>query len=1409
MADRTVSVRLRMQVHDYTSGAAQAARATNRLADQLARLEREAAGVGKNLDAAGRKVTAAAKKFDAAATMYEGSSQRFASTTTLWEQHAGRAGEAADKLAAASKTAQQSAGRHDRASKRYEAGTARWVASAEQFAKAARTHEAAAGRLGTVSFGGGVEKVARDADKAGNALSELGKRAGTVLTITTSAAAAAGGAIQYIAPAAVAAGAAAGTLPGILGGAAAAMGTVKVASIGLSDALDDMFEVDDPFTQLSPSAKALVQEVGRLKPQLVGLQQSLQDAAYASAAGNLDRLATDTLPAVSRQAQILAHDWSLAMTAITDAATDPMILGGFQQVTATADRIFDQLVVRIQPVARALSSVAVAADPLVRVIGDRLAGAIDSMTAGIARARSTGDLAEFFAAGAESASALLSITGDLASIIGNVISAVNNQNSAIVGTARALDAYMASGQGAEDIAGIVDTLTTAYEGMAEVLGPLAGVARDALADPGTREGLATMFDILATGSAALRVVFDLFNALGDEFQSFVIAALALGAVAKKTSGAVATLGIAAQGAAVKVAAMGPAGTLAAKGMTGFASAANKAVTALIALQLAGAVLDQFVDPIADVDRLTKSVQEFAETGRATGELTRVFGDSLEGLNLSAETAGDKWFPNLGRSIESLLPPAKSLNELIYGDSFTGGKERIQALDSAVAQYAKTTNNTAGVNAAWNRILSASGLDAGELAKIMPQTVGQMERLNGAANSGAGSLAALEARAKTLGEGLQGAVTSGRDLIDVFNELNGAAIGSAEAEIKAEESIDRLSEALKENGRALNKQGTDFDIANEKGRENKQLTLDLIQAGAEAAQKKYEETGSVEQAAGVYDKYIEALRKTLHGAKLTDEQIDALIERYGMMPPAVTTPVTAPGATNAASQVGGVLYQIRQLPNGKVVLIGAKTAQAMADMRAAKAVLNSFRDRHFTITGQVRWTSSGNLKVPGGTQLKRWGGIDRPIPMAAGGTLEAGIYPASNPPLVKFAEPETGGEAYIPRKGDRNRSLSILAEAASWNNARVVPMAAGGVIAGGSMVAAASGLVAYGASASATSTDRGSPLESVEAYIQARDAIQRLNESLKENGRSFSLSTKKGRENYSAVISSVKAAEEAAQAKFRETGSVKAANKEYDAHIAKLRATLKQQKVSASTIDSLMKKLAARPTYDTPGPVGSEKNIAAAQAAISAEGSLASITDLFSLNKPIFDVKDETGRENLTALFRFLKDAQDAAQAVLEQTGDKKKATGVYDSYVAQLRTILSGSGMSKSQIDSLLKQYGKIVLTPNAVGGVYMGSPSGLLSLSEGGLFDSAKTLYGFAEPETGGELFLPRLGSRRRGEDLLSIGAGWYGGRFVRGGQGSGVSTQVTNNLTVNSQGGPPSLSEMSALQRQMDARARVGRKG
>ncbi|WP_341719931.1 hypothetical protein QQG74_09595 [Micromonospora sp. FIMYZ51] len=1261
------------------------------------------------------------------------------------------------------------------------------------------------------ALGNTSRRTASDLTKSAKAIDDWSRRVAIGTAVVAGGAAAAGGSLKLLPPLLAATATGAAALPGMLTGTAAAFGTLKVATAGVGDALDEIFDADDPFGRLAPSAKALVNEMGRLKPQLLSFQQSIQDATLASGAGNLNRLATTTLPRLTNEAVILGRAWNRTWTALTDAATDTTFLDGVSVASRSTARFIDQLAVRTQALAQSWGILMMSADPLVRLIGDRLVGAIDRMNNAAQKARQTGSLDEFFRAGVETGGALMSILGDIMRITGQVVGAVNRQNGSIVQAAQTLDAYIKSGRSAADVAGIVDTLTAAYEGMADVLGPLGTIARDALADPATRDGLAAMFDILAAGSQALRVVFDLFQALPDPVQSVVIAAVALGAVAQKSATAVTALGVAAQGAAAKLTALGGAGATAGKGLTTLSAAAGKAMTALIALQLLGVVTQQFEPAAANVDRLNASLKQFAETGRIGGELTRVFGENLDGLDKAARAAGDGVLAKTGRAFEQMFPHVKSLNEIFQGGSFLGSVERFQSLDAAMAQYARTTDDTAGVTAMWQRVLEESGLSTADLVKLLPSTWSELERLQAAAHGGAGGVAELEARTKLLSGGLQEAVRNGRDLISIFEELNGAAINSAEAEIKAEEAIDRLSEALKENGAAINKRTGEFNTNNEKGRENLQLTLDLIKAGAQAAQAKYEETGSIEAANGVYDSYIGQLRKTLSQAGLTKGQVDTLISTYAQMPDYKGTEIAAPGLPEAKGRVEDFNFAVKSVPPSKTVPFYATTSEAEAAVRVLQGRINALKDKHIYISGTVRWTSTGDLKVPGGTVLKgnRWGGVHTPTAMASGGVMQAGIYPASNPPLMQWAEPETGGEAYIPRRGDRRRNLAILAEVAAWNRAAIVPMAAGGVL---QTSVARSGLVGIAPPPPPPAPkERGSRLDTIDTYIRARDAVIDLNKSLKENGRSFSLSTAKGRENRSALSSAIRAAQAAAEAKFEETGSIKEANKAYDSHIKRLKATLKQQGVNAATIKKLMASMSQRPDYDVPAktpkmPPSSEKNVAAMEGRIAAEESLSRLADHFSLVKPTLDIKDEVGRENLTELFGFLKSAERAAQAVLEQTGNTKTATAVYDQYVAQLRQVLAQSGMPKSQVDALLKQYGRIVLQPNLVGGVYGPGAPTPGRLLKGGQYGAARTLYAFAEPQTGGELFIPRMGDRRRGEHLLTVGAGWYGGRYVPASGKGDVSTTNTN--TINVYGTHRmTLADFQALQRQIDARARIRR--
>ena len=145
---------------------------------------------------------------------------------------------------------------------------------------------------------------------------------------------------------------------------------------------------------------------------------------------------------------------------------------------------------------------------------------------------------------------------------------------------------------------------------------------------------------------------------------------------------------------------------------------------------------------------------------------------------------------------------------------------------------------------------------------------------------------------------------------------------------------------------------------------------------------------------------------------------------------------------------------------------------------------------------------------------------------------------------------------------------------------------------------------------------------------------------------------------------------------------------------------------------------------------------------------------------------------------------------------------MYNTQITALRTALTQAGFSKAVIDALINQYGKITLSKNAAGGVYRGDGNAVA-------LGSGNTLYQWREPGTGGEAFLPRYGDQRRGEDVLRIGAGWYGGRYIpHGASGGGEGVTINNNLTVNPLTANLSESQLSGILRQMDARARVGRR-
>lgn len=131
-----------------------------------------------------------------------------------------------------------------------------------------------------------------------------------------------------------------------------------------------------------------------------------------------------------------------------------------------------------------------------------------------------------------------------------------------------------------------------------------------------------------------------------------------------------------------------------------------------------------------------------------------------------------------------------------------------------------------------------------------------------------------------------------------------------------------------------------------------------------------------------------------------------------------------------------------------------SAQYKVDIQTAEAerkLRQLARDREVMVTIDVDWSRLGKLVKLAGTlgvldangdpvrpgainaeRLNRRGGL---YSFASGGVTPAHIGFGTR---YKWAEPETGGEAFIPRRGDRTRSLSILAQAGRWYGMDVVP-----------------------------------------------------------------------------------------------------------------------------------------------------------------------------------------------------------------------------------------------------------------------------------------------------------------------------------------------------------------------------------
>jgi hypothetical protein len=271
----------------------------------------------------------------------------------------------------------------------------------------------------------------------------------------------------------------------------------------------------------------------------------------------------------------------------------------------------------------------------------------------------------------------------------------------------------------------------------------------------------------------------------------------------------------------------------------------------------------------------------------------------------------------------------------------------------------------------------------------------LDGLRGLVESTGAATAAAAPQITTFAGALKEAGYQADWLKQQMDRLNGGFVSLHQAEATYQAALDNFTASIKENG-------FQFRANTEAGRANIAAYNQLRDAALANAQAAYENKAATGDLAGAQQAGIavmaDARRQFIAAgvaAGQNKEQVEALADEIFGTPKQWKT--TFDAATKAASdKITGLQKQIRLL-NGKTITITTR----------------------FITHGR----NAGDLKVPGGHWVKdRWGGMH--IPMAAGGITQAGIYRASSPPLISFAEPETGGEAYIPRRGDLRRSRAI-------------------------------------------------------------------------------------------------------------------------------------------------------------------------------------------------------------------------------------------------------------------------------------------------------------------------------------------------------------------------------------------------
>lgn len=400
------------------------------------------------------------------------------------------------------------------------------------------------------------------------------------------------------------------------------------------------------------------------------------------------------------------------------------------------------------------------------------------------------------------------------------------------------------------------------------------------------------------------------------------------------------------------------------------------------------------------------------------------------------------FGSLLTGIEDFIEgSASSTNQL---------KAQISQIDQSLAALA-ANGNAERAFATFQQMMQQTGRSAEQLAGYFPELNRQLH--NTAETLGVASQLSAKDYAEWMGgkipEAVQKAAAAAGQSTGLFNAqaasmtanansakaMREAMLEAANAQLGAFGAVTNYHQAVQTATQALRDNGATLDVNTAQGLANRNALAGIASSALQMVSTQYEAGVSTDelrgQMAAARAQFIAVATQMTKNAATAA----AMADQFGLIPEAVTTTFTTPGAKGSANEVAALHQQIQRLPADKQVqIIAVLRDQGVA---AAKKLIDSIQSKTVTVNtvyrveGGVPKTYYPNgMQASGAANGAVFDSVTRTQLLrsfANGGEHHvAQIAPAGAWRL--WAEPETGGEAYIPfAPSKRRRSLAIWAE----------------------------------------------------------------------------------------------------------------------------------------------------------------------------------------------------------------------------------------------------------------------------------------------------------------------------------------------------------------------------------------------